>query len=55
MVDFIGTTDVVCFKQRMTMLGTSTNVVGGICGLQIEKDKNELQKRTQWWDYSGGH
>ena len=49
-MDFKHTIGVVCFRQRMTMLGRPTNVVGGICGVQTENDSNVLQKENN----SGG-
>ena len=38
MVDFGGTTGMVCFRRTMAMLGRPTNVVGGICGLKTKND-----------------
>ena len=54
---------VVCFGWRITLLNKSTNVVGGICGLQTDNNSNGSLKgerqvwdsdiRGQWWALDG--
>ena len=57
-MDFIETTGVVWCRQKTTILGRPTNVVGGICGLQMENNSNDLLKENNTGGMtrnSGGH